>query len=129
MLTKSDSLGEIAVGKVVTRLSEKGIVCSFPRIPSRYDIITDTHGKLERCQIKYCSRESDNGAVNLKLVKHGRTYKSHEIDILYVYIPQIDSIIKLLPKQFDSKRELVIRFRKSDRYSTTQALRAEDFIF
>lgn len=128
-LTKSDSLGEIAVSKVICRASEKGITCAFPRVPSRWDIITEDNGVLKRCQIKYCGVQCNGGSVRLKLFKRGRAYLESEIDILLVFLPQINRVICLTPKQFHNKKEIVIRYKESSRYKNTRAILASDFFW
>ena len=125
--------GEIAQLKVELRAIEKDYIVSRPtREDCRYDLIVDTGLKLLRAQIKYPGQEI-SGAVRVYLRKAHKNrsliYSAEEIDIVLVYIPQLDIIIKLDPEHFDGKHGFYIRFKPTKSGMTKNINWFEDYIW
>ena len=114
--------GEIALLKVQERALEKGILISVPiRHSSRYDVVLDEQGILKRAQVKYCNGKSRvaSGCVRLGLQKrlwgkgwNRRCYTRDEIDLILVYIPEVNKIVALKPELFEGKTAVNIRLEK-----------------
>lgn len=131
---KSDWKGHLAAQKVELRAAEKGVVCSNPSIPCRYDRILDVDGKLVRVQVKYAARKPSHsvGAVSAKLYHTTRAgkdqvYQRGEVDALLVYIPHIDKVLWFPEDVFIGKKFLNIRYEPAKNGQTKGCLMAEEY--
>src|SRR5438552_488649 len=88
----TDQKGQLACLKVQEEAHRKGAVVSFPTTPARYDLVLDYRGKLYRAQVKYADGKTSHaqGSVYVDLRRRKRRYTNKEIDVLLVYIAQID---------------------------------------
>jgi hypothetical protein len=109
----TDQKGQLACLKVQEEAMRKGAIVSFPSIPSRYDLILDYRGKLYRAQVKYADGKTPNaqGSIKLDLKRRGRCYTQEEIDVLLVYLPQIDKVCWIEPSVFHNKMSLCLRLQ------------------
>lgn len=114
--------GQIAVCRVLERAAELGWIASIPFTEARYDLVLDQgDGKLLRVQVKYCDSKQRNSqcSVRLDLRKECRnngkvkTYSSSEIDVILVYIPQVQKICWLRTELFHGKNQISIRLSES----------------
>ena len=127
--------GEIAHLKVAFRAVELGVILSKPVIETRYDYIADTDGRLEKCQVKYASKGSRQaeGSVIVSLRswapgrKRERVYEAGEIDALFVYVPQTDTVCKFPPEVFVGKANLYLRYAPSKSGSKKNVLFVEQY--
>jgi len=102
--------GEIAMLKCSLRAAELGFIISRPTIECRYDAVLDDGERLLRAQIKYCDRQMVGCSVHLGLAKrNGKTYSKAEIDIILIYLPSVDKVVRVGPESFDGKRYVIIR--------------------
>jgi hypothetical protein len=110
--------GQIAELKVTVRALEKGYIVSKPVIEARYDLLIDDGKTVQKAQVKYADGGSSHssGAVTVHL-RHWkgneeyqtRTYQAGDVDVLLVYLPKIDKVVRFSPDQFCGKRILTIR--------------------
>jgi len=129
--------GQIAVLKVQTRAAEKGFTVSVPTTESRYDLLVDDGKRIWRAQVKYAGREqqSTSGSVELDLRKETRnngkkrTYSKSEIDVVLVYVPQIDEVLWLGSDIFDGVKSLTFRFEKPKNNQASRLRMAKDFVW
>lgn len=105
--------GNIAQQKVILKAIEKDWVVSKPIDECRYDLILDDGAKIYRTQVKYCNRHTSHveGSVFITCNNGPRCPKfyGHEIDLMLVYLPEIDKIVKLNPSDFVGKATITIR--------------------
>src|SRR3989344_4306213 len=99
--------GQLAVSKAELRALELGYLPSRPMFDGRYDLIIDNQKELLRVQVKYANGKSTNssGSVVVKLEYENRnkkfyTYQENEVDVLIVYIPEIDKLCYFPKKIF-----------------------------
>jgi hypothetical protein len=128
--------GELAHLKVMLRAIEKGYVLSKPLIDSRYDFILDDNQKLERVQVKYASGKAPHSEGSVKITlkswagrKLSRRYSIIEVDVLLVYIPQIDEVLRFEAKTFCERESLTVRIKPAKNGQTKGVLNARDFIW
>jgi hypothetical protein len=128
--------GEIAQLKVMLRAVEKGVVLSKPLIASRYDFILDDNHTLERVQVKYVSGKAPHsqGSVKINLKswegrKLRRRYCASEVDALFVYIPQIDAVLRFESEIFCERASFTVRLEPAKNGQTKGVLNAQDFIW
>jgi hypothetical protein len=90
----TEQKGQIALAKVLMEAAKKRAVVSIPTTQARYDLILDYEGRLYRVQVKYANGKSQNsqGAIRCDLRKRTKCYRADEVDVMMVYIPQIDKI-------------------------------------
>lgn len=111
--------GKIAELKVEQRALELGLVLSKPIIDARYDYILEEKGKFERVQVKSTARLSskDRRTVCIALSKTRTRYNGsrkttrytdNEIDVLLVYIRQLDQILRFESADFHNKSTINI---------------------
>jgi hypothetical protein len=115
MLLKTHSKGQIAVLKVQLRCYEKNLICSLPTNNEiYYDLILDDYltKEISRVQIKYCNRKhsgSKNLELNLNSPNSKRIYYQHtDIDLILVYLPCKEVILKYEKQHFHRKKQLTI---------------------
>jgi hypothetical protein len=107
--------GYIAEVQVELAASKKGWICSRPTRTTRYDLILDDGRKLYRTQVKYLTSLSTktDGAYCLTFgngVGSPDTYTKSEIDLILVYLPKSDQVVRIEPKEFSGKKSINIRF-------------------
>ena len=128
--------GETALLQVQMRAMENGVILSRPTVEgTRYDLVLDTGGKLERVQVKYgngSSTQSEGASVvNLTRNNNGtkkvRKYTAEEVDVLLVYVPAIDKVCRFEPKHFAGKSALSIRHTKAKNGQTKNCLMADEY--
>ncbi len=124
----------MAVSKAEIRAFELGFVPSRPLYDARYDLVIDNGKKLIRAQVKYANSKPTNaeGAVVVKLEYQNRkkktyTYQNSEVDVLIVYIPEIDKLCLFPSRVFVGKRKLSIRISKAKNNQKQRVIAAEDY--
>ena len=126
--------GEIAQLQVQLRATEMGIVVSRPTTEARYDMILDTDAGLERAQVKYADRWNGD-AISIDLRRDTRnsgikkTYDRREIDVVYVYVPEKEVVLRLTPELFHQRKSINIRFSPAKNNQKARTLMSEDFIW
>lgn len=112
--------GELAKLKVELRANDKGVVVSRPTTEARYDLILDFGGTLKRAQVKYAGRALSHaiGSVSADLRSRNgvrkratRSYSADEIDLLFVYVPQLDEVLLFEPDMFSGRESIAIRIK------------------
>jgi hypothetical protein len=135
-MTDKHKKGEIGCLKVQLKAIEKGYLLSKPVSEHcRYDYILDDGQKLSKVQVKYASGQNKKttGSVTIELRKTHKNsvlkYSKNEIDLILVYIPQVDKIICLSPNEFDGKANFAIRFEypKNNQVGSVNLL--QDFLW
>src|SRR4051812_49123896 len=101
----TEQKGQIAFLKVQIEAARKGAIIAPPTTPARHDLILDYRGKLYRVQVKYADSKSSTsvGAVRVDLRKRKRCYSQEEIDVILVYVPQVDKVCWFTPEAFHNK--------------------------
>src|SRR4051812_42170606 len=124
----------ISLLKVELIAAEKGAIVSVPTSPARYDLVIDWRGKLYRTQVKYASSGSkrSSGVVTVGL-RRGfggkRRYLSDEIDVVLVYVPQIDSVCWFGPEVFQNRTGIILRYEPAKNNNTKKITLAQDHIW
>ena len=128
--------GEIGHLKIELRALEKGFTVCYPRIESRFDmVLVDPDGKCHRAQVKYTDQSTNNNSVLVDLRKSTRgtgkvkRYSKTEIDVVLVYIPQIDKVLWLVSDLFNEKSTLTFRLSPSKNHQTKGIRVVEDFVW
>ena len=136
MNVTSNAKGQLAVTKAELRSLELGYVPSRPVFDTRYDLIIDKAGELEKIQVKYADGKpsASAGAVIVKLSYENRkrqvyTYQNQEVDGLVVYIPRIDKLCYFPQELFIGKRNLCIRLEKPLNNQMKGVIFATDYIW
>lgn len=132
----SNQKGQLAQSKTELRAIELGIIPSKPIFDARYDLILDISGRLYKIQIKYAEAGDVKsvGAVNVTLAyvnrkKEIKTYSKNEIDVIIVYIPQIDKLCWIGPEIFEDRKILRIRYAPAKNNQVDGCLFAKDLIW
>lgn len=100
--------------KVEMMAAQKGWTVSRPTSTSRYDLVLDDGDRLHRAQVKYAGAEpkASSGVVYF-FANNGPDspafYSNKEIDVIVVYIPQIDKLVWIGPEFFEGKSAFYIR--------------------
>jgi hypothetical protein len=136
---RTNLLGEFAIGKVVLRAIEKGVMPSRPMVECRYDLILDDGFKRHRAQVKYAGGKSPkqaSGVIPLGLKKwrtDGRPpvwhYSAEEIDAVVVYLPATDQILWFGPEVFQRRTMLHIRLEAARNGQEKGCLMAADYVW
>jgi len=127
--------GQLAVLKTQLRAAELGWVVSMPTTETRYDMLLDNGQKILRIQIKYVGSLSTSGSVHLDLRKETRgngrirLYSKEEIDVIIVYIPQIDKLVWLGPEKFDMVKTISLRFSPPKNQQVKKIVLVEDYLW
>jgi hypothetical protein len=130
--------GQLALLKVEQRAIELGMIVSRPTIECRYDLILDD-GTLRRAQVKYAGGRAWKGrfgviAVGLRKWRSGGrkclpSYSASEVDLLFVYVPCLDRILRFEPALFAGRRELHIRLEPARNNQRKGCLFASDYLW
>jgi hypothetical protein len=127
----TDLKGQIAILKVQLEAHKKQAVVLFPTIPARYDLVLEYHGKFYRVQVKYgdCQSQNSDGAVRVDLRRRKRCYTQDEIDVLMVYVPQIDKVCWFPPEVLYNKVGLQLRLAPAKNNQKSGCLMAEEYVW
>jgi hypothetical protein len=127
----TEQKGEIACLKVRLRAFELGALVCQPPIQARYDLVIDYEGRLYRAQVKYVDARTQHsqGAIFVDLRKRKRCYTRDEIDVVLVYVPQIDKICWLGPEVFHNKPAFHLRLLPTKNKQVKGCLMAVDYIW
>lgn len=109
--------GELATLRVMLRAVERGVLVSRPVLEgSRYDLVLDDGTRLYRAQVKYASADPDSGRLVVELKKHSGgyrrrlyTYSEAEIDVVVVYVPDLESVLWLPAPLWAGKVSVALR--------------------
>lgn len=109
--------GEEAELQVLLRATRAGITVSRPTTESRYDLVFDIGGRLLRVQVKYADKPPSKaeGAIEVDLRAQTRNrgpqrpYSRDEVDLVLVYLPELDEVLEIGPDLFDGKKSLTFR--------------------
>jgi hypothetical protein len=135
----SNDKGEIALLKVEIRAAEQGIVVLKPTTSHRrYDIVLDCGGRFYRAQVKWAGSKSvkaaDSFLLDLRKVTRGGQqsklfYSQDEIDVVLVYLPNLDKVLWLGPEIFHGRENLTLRTAPAKNSQTKKCLMAADYIW
>lgn len=133
MLTTKQK-GEIAYIKCALRAVELGFTLSKPTTDARYDVIIDEDNKLQRAQIKYAGGTAHTATADFRRRSHStgantRTYSAAEIDLMLVYVPAIDKVLRLGPALFDGKPSIIIRLTPTKNNQRAKVIMAGPLIW
>ena len=123
--------GQLAELKVAAKAAEKGWAVSIPVNTARYDLILDAGDKLFRAQVKYAGGGSKSIAkFNFGNGSSGpQCYTKDEIDVVLVYLPQLDDVVWLGPELFHNKYGLHIRLEPAKNNQSKGIFLAEDHLW
>jgi hypothetical protein len=112
--------GNVAEAAIVFAAVEAGLTVSKPVVEhSRYDLVIEIGGRLQRVQCKSGSLSADGCTIIVKLAScrfgpHGRTttlYRSGEIDLVGVYSAALRRCYLLPERLFVDKSEVRLRVK------------------
>jgi hypothetical protein len=128
---KTEDKGQIAFLRVQVEAVWKEATVLLPTMPRRYDCVLEWGGQFFRCQVKYadCKAPHSQGALQLDLRKRKKTYSRDEIDVVLVYVPQIDKVLWLPPEIFHQKAMLYLGWLPAKNNQRQRCLMAEDYIW
>ncbi len=136
VFSKTQTKGELACLKFDVRALEKGGVSSKPTIDVPYDRILDVNNNLYRVQIKYTNSKisSSSGSVQVGLRRTTRSgkvwlYQDSEIDILVVYVYEVDKLCWFEKDIFMNKQSLAIRYLPTKNNQKKGCLMIEDYVW
>lgn len=125
--------------KAEIRAAELGIVVLKPTTSHRrYDIVLDCGGKFFRAQVKWAGSKSvkaaDSFLLDLRKVTRGGQrsklfYSQDEIDVILVYLPNVDKVIWLGPEVFHGRENLTLRTAPARNGQTKKCLMAADYLW
>ena len=126
--------GNYAEAKVELAALEKGWIISRPMSVARYDLILDDGKKLHRVQVKYAGQGDKNSSGAVKFSANNgphspECYTKDEVDLILVYIPQIDKVVRIDPEHFHGKTACAIRLEPPKNNMTKGIFLAEDHVF
>ena len=131
--------GEIALLKVEIRAAELGFVVLKPTTSHRrYDMVLDCGGRFYRAQVKWAGSQSvkatDSFLLDLRKVTRGGqrsklSYSQDEIDVVLVYLPNLDKVIWLGPEVFHGRENLTIRTAAAKNGQMKKCLMAAEYIW
>lgn len=130
--------GEVASLKAQQRAIEKGFVVSRPTTDARYDLVLDDGVRLIRAQAKYGGGKSSHssGVATVALRtwvgpsnKSFKKYEVGEVDLLLVYLPEMDVVTAFLPEEFQGKSILHVRLEAPANGAKKNILLASDHVW
>lgn len=131
--------GQLAVLKVQERALEKDITICFPTVESRYDavLVDNKTGLCQKAQIKFAGYHANNASDSILLDlrketrnnKNKKTYNEHEIDILLVFIPDVNKVLYFSKEIFSNKKSINIRLSLPKNGQKNGILMYEDFVW
>jgi hypothetical protein len=127
----TDQKGQIAFLKVQIEAARKGAGVCLPTTPARYDAVLDYQGKLYRAQVKYAAAKAQRsqGAVRVDLRRRSRCYTADEIDVLLVYVPQLDCICWIPAQVFADRSLLTLRLAPAKNGQSNGCRMIQEFIW
>jgi len=127
----TDLKGQIALLKVQIEAARKGAVVCLPSTPARYDLVLDYQGKLYRAQVKYADGKSQRsqGAVRLDLQRRKKCYTAEEIDVVLVYVPQVDRVCWFNRNVFENRSLLHLRIAPAKNGQTNGCRMIDEFLW
>lgn len=127
----TDQKGQIAVLKVMIEAERKGALVLLPARPTRYDLGLDYQGKFYRVQVKYAAAKLQHatGGVYVDLRRRKRCYTRDEIDVLLVYVAELDRICWFSPEAFHNRGALHLRLRPTLNGQRKGCWLAEDYFW
>ncbi len=131
--------GEIALLKAEIRAAELGIVVLKPTTSHRrYDLVLDCGDRFHRAQVKWAGSRSVKAASSFlldlrKVTRGGKRsklfYSQNEVDVVLVYLPNLDKVIWLGPEIFHGRETLTIRTAPAKNNQTRNCLFAADHLW
>lgn len=109
--------GNIGEAIVLAEFVKRQIQVSIPfGDNARYDLIADFNGKLNKIQIKYCSRVSENNSfvcqcsssTNHTTNKHLSTYEN-DVDYIAFYLTSINQVLLVPIEVIKDKKSITFR--------------------
>lgn len=114
-MLNSRNKGEIGQLKIQIRAAELNLIASLPSTEVYYDLILDNYNTKEiyRAQIKWCNRKRSGNKNNLELSLSNKRskrifYKKSDINLILVYLPCKDVILKYEQEHFHRKKFITI---------------------
>lgn len=113
----SKEKGNIGEAIILAEFIKRGIQVSIPfGDNARYDLIADFNGKLNRIQIKYCSRLSENNSISCPCAsstyhtthKHYQTYEN-DVDYFAFYLAPWEICVLVPIEEIGTKKQFVLR--------------------
>jgi hypothetical protein len=128
---KTDEKGHIAFLKVQLEARKKGAIVLLPTTPERFDLVLLYQGMFYRAQVKFANGKSQHsaGAVSLHLRRRKRVYVADEVDVLLVYLPQIDKVCWFGPEVFNGKATLYLRLHPARNGQRNGCRMVDDYIW
>lgn len=117
----SKDKGNIGESIALAEFVKRGITVSVPfGDNSRYDLIAEFNGKLNRIQVKYCNQKiSENNSISCPCssslnhtTNKNRTTYENEIDYFVFYIVEWDKIILVPIDVIGNKKAIFFRMDK-----------------
>lgn len=109
----TEQKGEIAVLKVRLEAHRKGILVLEPTTPARYDLGLDYGDRFYRAQVKYADAKTPNseGSLRVDLKRRNKCYTRDEIDVLLVYVAQLDKVCWFSADEFHNRTAICLRVK------------------
>lgn len=109
--------GDIGVAKAIYYYSACGYIVSIPATDnSRYDLLVDKNGKINRVQVKTSSYKIASGSYEVQLKTTGgnqswqgivKKISAEEIDILFI-VCEDGSMYEIAPEIFDNRTTITL---------------------
>jgi hypothetical protein len=133
----SKTKGNIGEAIILNEFVKKGVQVSIPfGDNSRYDLIADFNGKLNRIQVKYCNQKiSENGSIvcpcasstNHTTNKHLSTYQN-DVDYFAFYLVEWECCLLVPISKIGTRK--TICFRKTKPLNNQANINLiEDYLF
>lgn len=124
--------GKLAELKVEARALAKGLILSKPTTDARYDFVVDNGKTLQRIQVKYAgivsAHSSGSTVVDFRNAS-GRKYSRDDVDLMLVYVPQIDKVLCFDPPMWVNKATITIRFAETANGQRRKIVFAMDYVW
>lgn len=123
--------GQIALAKVLIEAAKKGAEAYLPTTQARCDLLLEGGGRFYRVQVKYADGKSSHshGSVMLHLRRRKKCYTAEEIDVLLVYLPQLDKVGWFGPEVFHNKAALALRIKPAKNGQSKGCRMVDDFLW
>lgn len=133
----SKDKGNIGEGIILAEFIKRNIPVAIPFGDNmRYDLIAEFNGKLNKIQIKYCNRLSENNSIccpcasstNHTTNKHYTTYEN-DVDYMAFYLKEWDKSLLVPMNIIGTKKTITFRQDKSKNNQITGINLVEDYLF
>lgn len=113
----SKNKGNIGEAIVLAEFTKRQIQVAIPfGDNARYDLIAEFNGKLNKIQVKYCGRITENNSficpcvssTNHTTNKHLSTYEN-DVDYMAFYLAAIDKLLLVPIEQLEGKKTITFR--------------------